>query len=430
MSGGGVSQGFRSLRYRNYKLFFFGQLVSLAGTWMQEVAQAWLILKLTDSPLALGVAMTIRFTPMLVLALFSGLLADRLPKRRLLLISQSVMLAQAVCMAVLTATGVIQLLHIYLLSAVRGLADALDGPVRQSIVVEMVGPKDVGNAVALNSTLFNAARVIGPAIGGVVVATVGITACFVVNSVSFLAVLAALVAMRPGEFYAVPSVPSGSFRRQLGDGFRYAVATPDVALILLLVTAIGTFGYNWQTVLPLLAKYGLHSGPGGLGALTAALGMGSLLAAVFAAYRGPTAKRVFLSAASVFSVLLLLVALSPWQPLTLVLLVATGFSGILFHIAANSRLQLTVPNELRGRVMSMYSLLFVGTTPIGSFLVGTLAQRQGIRPAIVELSALCGLGVLAGVAFAFRARRRSRRRDGGHGRRISGEPAGAAGGVG
>lgn len=400
-----MAAGFRALRSRNYRLFFVGQLVSLAGTWMMEVAQAWLVLRLTDSPLALGAVMTVRYLPTLLFALFGGVLADRIPKRRLLLITQAILLVQTIVLAVLTSTGLISMAAIYVLSAVRGLADALDGPVRHSIVVELVGPQDVGNAVALNSTMFNVARIVGPALGGMVVAVAGIAACFYLNALSFLGVLVALSLMRPAEFFEVPRPVRGPLLGQVREGLRYALTTPDVALILIVLFGVGTFGYNFQVVLPLMAKYALHAGPATLGLLTAALGAGSLLAAVGAAYRTRFSSRLLLTGAMGFSGMLLLVGLSQWAAVTAVLLVGTGFCGIVFHTTANTRLQLIVPNELRGRVMSMYSLLFVGTTPIGSLLVGGLAQRQGVDTAVVEMAVLCGLTVLLAVIYAWRTRR-------------------------
>lgn len=400
---------FHSLGGRNYRLFFFGQLVSLAGTWMQEVAQAWLVLRLTDSPLALGLTVTLRFAPTLFLALFGGVLADRVPKRRVLLVTQSVMLVQAVAMTVLTATGAITLLHIYLLSVVRGLADSFDVPARHAMVVELVGPDQVGNAVGLNSSLFNLARVVGPALGGIVVATMGVASCFLINSVSFLAVLLALALMRPREFFSVPAPPAGRVWAQLGEGIRYAAGTPQVVVILVLVASIGTFGYNWQVLLPLVAKYLLGTGPAGLGILTAALGVGSLVAGLAAAYRTRVAQRVFLSAAGGFCLLLLLVGLSSSLPVTLLLLVGAGFCGVLFHTAANTRLQLVVPDQLRGRVMSIYLLLFMGTTPLGSLLAGALAERQGVSRTIVILALLSGLGVAGGFVIALRVHRTSLR---------------------
>lgn len=401
----GTARTLRSLEHRNFRLFWTGQLVSLVGTWMADIALAWLVLDLTDSPVMLGVAMTLRFGPTLFLSLLGGVLADRLPKIRIIMATQSVQMLQALTLATLTSTGLITITLVYILALVRGAAEAIDIPTRQSFVFELVGPADIQNAVALNSSLFNAARIVGPAIGGVLVATVGVAVCFWLNAVSFVPVLIALALMRPADMHPVTRPAKGRVLLQLGEGFRYAVSTPDVALILGMVAVIGAFDYNFTVMLPLLARYAFDSGPVGLGALTAAVGVGSLLAAVFVASGGRPTRRMVLLGSGGFSFALLLLGLAPGQPAALVLLVIVGFFGILFHTTANSRLQLIVPGELRGRVLSMYALLFIGTTPFGSLLVGALAERQGIRVAIVELAVVCLFG--AGVALL--AARRMRR---------------------
>lgn len=401
----GTARTLRSLEHRNFRLFWTGQLVSLVGTWMADVALAWLVLDLTDSPVMLGVAMTLRFGPTLFLSLFGGVLADRLPKVRIIMATQSVLMLQAFVIAAFTSSGLITITLVYVLALVRGAAQAIDMPTRQAFVFELVGPADVQNAVALNSSLFNGARVVGPAIGGVLVSTVGVAACFWLNAVSFVPVLIALALIRPAEMHPVTRPAKGRVLRQLGEGFRYAVSTPDVALILGMVAVIGTFGYNFTVMLPLLARYAFDSGPVGLGALTSAVGVGSLLAAVFVASGGRPMRRTVLLGAGGFSFALLLLGLAPGQPAALVLLVIVGFFGILFHTSANSRLQLIVPGELRGRVLSMYALLFMGTTPLGSLLVGALAERQGIRVAIGEVAVVCLLGAGVSLLAARRMRR-------------------------
>ncbi len=352
--------------------------------------------------------MTVRFAPTLLFSLFGGVLADRLPKRRILAVAQVVMMLQALTLAVLTSTGLITMGLVYILAFVRGTAEAVDIPTRQAFVLELVGPGDVQNAVALNSTQFNTARIVGPAIGGILVSTVGVAACFWLNAVSFIPVLVSLALMRPGDLHAVPRPHQAHFVRQLGEGFRYAARTPDVALVLGMVAVIGTFGYNFTVMLPLLARYALETGPEGLGALTAAMGVGSVGAAVFVASRGRPTRRAVLVGVGGFSVVLLLLGLAPGRPAALALLVGLGFFGILFHTTANSRLQLIVPGELRGRVMAMYALLFVGTTPIGSMLVGTLAERNGIRVAIVELALVCVVGAVLSLLVALRLRHHGR----------------------
>lgn len=396
----------RSLHHRNYRLFWMGQLLSLVGTWMADVGLAWLVLDLSDSSVQLGAVMTVRFAPTLLFSLFGGVLADRIPKRRILVVAQSLLLVQALALAALTSAGTITMALVFILAAVRGLADAAEMPTRQAFVVELVGPADVQNAVALNSTLFNTARIVGPAIGGVVISTLGVAACFWLNAASFLPVLVSLALMRPREFHPVARPGSGSVMRKLGEGIRYAAHTPDVALILGLVAFIGTFGYNFTVMLPLLARYEYGTGPQGLARLTSALGVGSLIAAVYAASRGRPTRRAVVAGAGGFGVLLLLVGLVPGERAGIILLAGVGLFGIFFHTTANSRLQLIVPGELRGRVMAIYITLFVGVTPIGSMLLGTLAAHGGIRLAVVEVAGACLVGIAGGLLFALRLRRR------------------------
>ncbi len=401
-----LTHAFRSLRNRNYRLFWSGQLVSLAGTWMQDVALSWLVLSLTNSPIALGLTMTIRFLPALLFSLYGGVLADRLPKRQTIIIAEAVQLFVALSLALLTSTALISVTLIYVLAGVRGLVDAIEGPTRQAFVPEMVGTADLPNAVALNSTLFNGARIAGPAIGAAIISTLGMAACFYLNAASFLAVIAALAAMRPGELRIVPRLPrEGSFS-QLREGFRYARSTREVVVILIVMGTIGAFGYNFQTLLPLVTKYLLEAGASTLALLTTSMGAGSVVAGLVVAYRGKPSQRLLLMAAGSFVVLLALVGLSTWRPATAALLFVTGFVGVLFMTAANTRLQLQVPDHLRGRVMGMYILLFVGTTPIGSYLTGLLAERlagggaPGVRATVLCMAGLCAAGVIGGLIYA------------------------------
>ena len=373
---------------------------------MADIALAWLVLDLTDSAVRLGLAMTMRFGPSLVFSLFGGVLADRLPKRRILMTTQIVLMVQALAMAVLTSTSLITMTLVYALALVRGVAEAIDIPTRQAFVPELVGPDDVQNAVALNASQFNAARIVGPAIGGVLVSTVGVAVCFWVNGLSFLPVLASLALLRSADLHPVKRAVGAGVLRQVGEGLRYARRTPDVALLLGMVAVVGMFGYNFTVMLPLLARYGLGTGPRGLGALTAAMGVGSLVGAIFVAARGRPTRRSVLTGAGGFSAVLLLLGLAPNEVTAVAVLLVMGFFGILFLTSANSRVQLIVPGELRGRVMSIYALLFIGTTPIGSLIVGSLAARQGIRLTIMELASVCMVGVGVSLLAVLRLRRR------------------------
>ncbi|HEY8489676.1 MAG TPA: MFS transporter [Dehalococcoidia bacterium] len=397
---GGWRRTFAALRVRNFRLFWCGQLLSLSGTWMQTVGQAWLVLDLTGSPLALGTVTMLQFLPILLFALIAGVFADRVPKRRFLLLTQSAAMLQALSLALLVATGTVQLWHVYVLAFLLGLTNAFDNPTRQAFVPEMVGRELVPNAVALNSSLFNSARIVGPAVGGVTIATVGIAGTFFLNAASFLPVLAALLLMRPAELYPAPPARDARVLAQLREGLGYAFRTPAVLLIVLLMGVLGTFGYNFNVALALLARYTLHAESVGFGFMTSAMGLGSLASAVALAYSGRATERRLLAGAAAFSVLLVLVGLSRWYPLTLLLLVCLGYASITFTATANSRLQMAAPDHLRGRVMSLYFLLFAGSTPIGSELLGFTAHALGVSAAIVIFGSVCAAGV--GLALLYR----------------------------
>jgi len=388
-----LNRTFGSLAIYNYRLFWFGQLISLSGTWMQTTAQAWLVLKLTNSPVALGTVTMLQFLPVTLLTLFGGVLADRLPKRTVLIGTQSTAAAQALLLAFLVLGNLVQVWEIYALALVLGIVNAFDNPTRQAFVVEMVGKEQLQNAIALNSSLFNAARIIGPAVGGLVISTVGIGQAFLINGLSFIPVLGGLAFMRPGELFPTPHPARGKVFKQLAEGLRYVRGTPDVLLTLIAVGVLGTFGYNFTTILPLIAKYVLHGGAGDLGLITSAMGLGSLGAALGVAGARQTSLTVLLSAAALFSLLLILVGLSSWLPVTVALLLIMGVASIIFSASANTRVQLSTPAHLRGRVMSLYFLLFAGTTPIGAGAIGLLAARLGVQTAIVLMGMVCLLGV-------------------------------------
>lgn len=400
---GAFGNGFRSLSSRNFRLFWSGQLISLAGTWMQDVALSWLVLSLTESPVALGLTMTIRFLPALLFSVFGGVLADRLPKRATIVATQGVQLAVALALAVMTSTGLVTVTLIYALVGVRGLVDAVESPTRQAFVPEMVGTENVSNAIALNSTQFNAARIVGPAIGAVVIGTLGMAACFYINAASFLAVIVALLAMRGGELRPAPRTSAGNFLEKLTEGFRYARGTPDVLMILILVGVLGTFGYNFQVLLPLVAKYLVHSGVSGLAMLTTFLGIGAVVGGLIVAFRGRPGRRLLFVSATLFSILLFATGFSTSQPVSTGLMFAAGLCGILFMTTANTRLQLIVPDSMRGRVMGMYILLFLGTTPIGSIIIGQLAERTGVQVTVLTMGGLCLVGVVMGLGYARRS---------------------------
>ena len=398
---------FRSLRNHNYRLFFFGQMISLTGTWMQTIGQAWLVLDLTHSPLALGTVTMLQFLPISLLVLFGGVIADKVPKRRLLVLTQTAAMTQAFILAFLAWSGLVALWQLYVLAAMLGLTNAIDNPTRQAFVVEMVGRDDIANAVALNSSLFNGARLFGPALGGVIIAVVGVGAAFFINGVSFIAVIIGLLLMKPDLLYPATRGGEGRLLEQLAEGLRYSLRTPAILLVLILMAAIGTFGYNFTVVLPLLARNVLHVGSIGFGGMTSAMGVGSLAAAlVLATLRKPSRRTLFIGATA-FAILLAAVAASHWYALTLVLLVALGVASISFTATANSSLQISAPDHLRGRVMSLYMLLFAGTTPIGGELTGFMAEHIGVRPTVGIEAAICAVGIAAALAYLAAQRRTS-----------------------
>ncbi|WP_188944143.1 MFS transporter [Nakamurella endophytica] len=389
---------FAALRVRNYRLFFLGQVVSNTGTWMQRIAQDWLVLQLTDSPFAVGVTTALQFGPMLFFGLFGGLIADRYPKRRLLLMTQSSMGLLALVLAVLTLTGVVQTWHVYLVALGLGLATVVDNPARQTFVNEMVPHRLVRNAVSLNSGNFQLARMVGPAVAGVVISVVGSGWAFAGNAASYLAVLAGLFLMRPAELQRQPTAPRGP--GQLREGLRYVRGRPDILWTIVLVFFLGTFGYNFAIVLSAYTKQVWTSGADLYGLLNTAMAAGSVVGALVAARR--TTSRLaglFLSAAA-FSLLLLLLGLARWLPVFAVLLVVTGFVSVTFNTLGNSTVQLATDPKLRGRVMSIYMLVFLGSTPLGSVLVGAITQHWGAPAALVVTGAVClvatlGVGVMA-----------------------------------
>lgn len=390
---------FQAFRNYNYRLYWSGQVVSVTGTWMQRIAQDWLVLRLTNSPLALGTISAVQFTPILLFSLFGGVFADRVSKVRMLTITQSVMAIQSLVFALLVTTHLIELWEIYILTAVLGTASAMDVPTRQAFVMEMVGPDDVPNAVALNSIQFNVARILGPALGGFAISLFNVAGCLYINTVSFIFVIAALLLMRPREFYAVPARAAGKVLAQLVGGLRYALTTRDIAVIVIVLGIVGAFGYNFTVMLPLVAKYSLGSGPGGFGLLTSAMGVGSVVCGLLVARaERPRISRLFIGGAGLTLLLFALAFATTWW-FAVPVVMGLGVFSIIFQTTANTRLQLLAPPQMRGRIMSIYQLLFAGTTPIGGTFIGVLADKRGVGQAILVAAALCVVGLLAGVAY-------------------------------
>ncbi|MEI8308477.1 MAG: MFS transporter [Chloroflexales bacterium] len=390
--------GFRALRVRNYRLYWTGQFVSMTGSWVQMTAQALLVLRLTNSPLAIGLVASFQFLPVLLLSLFGGVIADRVPRYRMILLTQTLAMILATIFGTLVGMGVIQIWHVYLLALLQGIVNALDTPVRAAFAVELVGREDRPNAVALNSIVFNGSRIIGPAMAGLLIGPLGIAAMLYLNAASFLAVLVGLLRMDKGQIVQVPH-QSTRVLSQLREGLAYTWRTPEILLVMILVGAIGTFGYNFSVTLPLIGGFILHTNPASYGALGAFLGLGSLTAAITNAYIGKFTSRRIIIAAVAFSVLLGAIAATNNFIVSIALLFALGFAGISFTTAANTVIQLRVPDDLRGRVSSLYFMLFAGSTPIGGLLIGGVASLFGVPNALLICAVLCLLGV--GVAMLY-----------------------------
>jgi len=395
------SETFRALRHRNYRLFFTGQGISLSGTWMQTIAQAWLVLELTDSKTALGTVTVLQFLPITIFVLFAGVIADRVPKRNFILSTQLLAMVQALLLAALVWTGEVQLWHVYVLAGMLGLANAFEQPTRQAFVVEMVGKDDLMNAIALNSGLFNGARLVGPAVGGVIIATAGLKVAFLLNGLSFLPVIAGLLMMDLKQLHLGDRKASGPVNPlgELREGLSYALKTPATLLIIILIATLGTFGYNFIVVLPLVARYVLEGGSQQLGFLTAAVGLGALASALVLASRKAATKFTLFAGAISFAALLGAVALSHWFYVTLLLLLLLGVANTAFAATANTSLQLATPDHLRGRVMALWMLMVAGSTPIGAFLTGFMADHLGVQTAIGINAVACIAGVGAGLLY-------------------------------
>jgi MFS family permease len=374
---------FRSLRNRNYRLFAAGQVVSNTGTWMQRVAQDWLVLDLTHgSGTALGITTGLQFLPLLLFGLWGGVIADRYPKRRVLMITQVAMGALALILGVLAIGGMAQVWHVYLLAFGLGLATVVDNPTRQTFVVEMVGKNDLPNAIALNSATFNGARIVGPAIAGVAVALVGTGPVFLINAASFGAVLFGLKAMRERDLHQVGELVPRA-KGQLREGLRYVRGRRDLVMVLILVGFIATFGMNFQMTTALMARQVFHSGASSFGLASTMLAVGALSGALLSARRVSPSRRMLLIAAVLFGVFEVLAGLMPTYWSFLALLVPTGVALMTFTTTANATMQLSVAPEMRGRVMGLYMFVFLGTNPFGAPIVGWMAEQFGPRLSIV-----------------------------------------------
>ncbi len=377
----GARRGMSALAHRNFRLFFFGQLISLVGTWMQSLAQGWLVLQLTQDPFVLGVISAIQYVPVMVFGLFGGLIADALPKRTTLVATQTASALLALVLWALTATHQVQAWHVAILAFLLGCVNTVDMPTRQAFVVEMVGRDDVVNAVALNSAVFNAARIVGPAIAGVLIGLVGIAMCFLLNGLSFVAVIVGLLAMRTADLHALGTYrfdrSVGRVVTDLAEGLRYVWRTPVVLLAVVVVGVISTVGMNLNVLVPVFADDVLRVGATGFGFLMAATGVGSLVSALLIAYLGRSSPRIMLVGGAILGLLQAVLIAVHAMPIALACLFGVGFGSIAMTATANTSVQLAVPDNLRGRVMSVYTTVFAGSTPIGALFAGALAAQYG-----------------------------------------------------
>ena len=400
---------FAALAIPNYRRYFCGQAVSLIGTWMQMTAQAWLVLTLTHSATMLGLVVALQALPVLLLGPYGGVVADRVDKRRLMVVLQALMGIQALILGVLTVTGEVRFWQVAVLAVALGANNAFESPCRQSFILEMVGPGALRNAVSLNSVLMNAARTIGPAIAGVLIATVGLGVCFLLNSVSFIAVIGSLVTLhRPA---LRPTAPVARERGQLREGLRYASRTPELTIPLVMMVFIGMLAYEFQVTLPVLAHQVFHQGAAVFGLMTASMGVGAVVGGLYTAARGRTGLRPLLIAASAFGVLILALSAAPTLPVALVLLLFVGAASVSFTAISNTTLQLASAPNMRGRVMSLWLVAFQGSTPLGGPIIGWVCAWAGPRVGLGVGGVTCVLVVLAALLF-LRSRPRPARRAG------------------
>ena len=397
-----VVRTFRSFHVRNYRLYAIGQIVSLVGTWMQSVAQVWLVVKLTDaSPLALGWVSAFQFAPVLLLGPWGGLIADRRDKRTILIGTQAAQAVLALALGVLDATGAVRLWMVDVLALGLGLVTVLDNPTRQSFVTEMVGPEDTLNAVSLNSATFTSARIVGPAVAALVIKLGGLDIAFFANAASFLAVIVALMMMRPNELFR--RAPAARRAGQIREGFRYVWSSPVLRRTLLLVTVIFTLTFNFSVLMPVIAKSVFHGGAGTYALLLSVFGAGSLVGALVMAGHARPTERLIAGAGLAFGALVALAGVAPSILTEVLVWVAVGLASMALMASTNSLLQLSSADTMRGRVMALYAVVFLGSTPIGSPLTGWAAERIGPRATLLLAGAVA---VLASAVALWVARRR------------------------
>ena len=387
---------FAALEVPNYRLYMGGQAISLIGTWMQMAAQAWLVLMLTHSASWLGIIVALQTLPVLFLAPYGGVVADRVDKRKMMVALQSVMGVQALILGVLTVTGMIRIWEIGALAVMMGINNSFEGPSRQSFMLELVGPGHLRNAVSLNSTLSNVARVLGPAVAGMMIALVGEGVCFLVNAASFIAVVSSLVRMDTAMIDQAPPTPR--VHGQLKEGLRYVRGEMELALPLAMMAVVGCLTYEFSVTLPYMAAHGLHSNAAGYGFMNAAMGVGAVAGGLWLATRGRTGSSALIASVTGFGAAMVLATLAPNLQLELFAMLPVGFASVMFMSQVNATLQLNAAPEVRGRVMSMWYVAFQGPTPIGGPLVGLVMGVLGARAGLGLGAVACFMTALGGAA--------------------------------
>jgi MFS family permease len=377
-----IKENFPALTHKNFRYYWIGQCVSLIGTWTQNIGQSWLVLSITGSPFLLGLLTAVQFLPILIFSLFAGVVVDKYPKKKILLVTQTISMVLAFTLAILIFTHNTRYIYILILAFILGLANTIDMPARQSFTIELAGKEDLLNAIALNSAIFNLARILGPAIGALLMAYLGAGWCFLINGISFIAVIYGLTNIKTSNFVRERLSDKNIFA-EIKDGLIYIYKNTTLLKPILMVTVIGIFAFNYAVLAPVLTKAVFHRQEKSYGFLMSALGVGSLFGALTVSVinkSGPKKKMLFISC-SVISVMLFLVGLSNSFYLTALLFVITGIFNMYFSITANSTLQINSSNEFRGRVMSVYSLVFAGVAPIGSMLAGVTSEKLGVQAA-------------------------------------------------
>jgi MFS family permease len=391
-----ASRAFSPLSVRNFRLYFIGQTVSVSGTWMQRIAQSWLVLELTNSGTAIGLVTAVQFLPMLFLAPLGGVVADRFDKRRLIIVTQVLAALLAAILGALVVLHLVQLWMVYVLAGALGLVSSVDTPARQIFVLEMVGREKLTSAVSLNSVLVNLARVLGPAGAGALIVTVGLGPCFLVNAATYLVVIVALLMMQVAELAAVP--PQSRRAGQLREGLRYVRATPAVLTPLLMMAVVGTFAYEFQVILPLVAKFTFNGDASTFATMTAFMGGGAVVGGLITASRKTRSAVALSRTAALFGAMELLAALAPHLALEYAILVLVGAASIAFLALGNATLQLASSPEMRGRVMGLWAVAFLGSTPIGGPIIGWIGEHIGPRYGLL----VGAIATLLAAAFAYR----------------------------